>query len=156
MYSSDKPFDSVPPPPPFSEVLNVRKATSENSSNSSSLHSDSQLKLSLGANKTYVVDGVIFVSATKAKPDVKISFLGQSGSTVMLGYITDKDGGVLTSGAVSPRIVLPANTPIPIQIKGTIKTGSTAGDVEFKWAQATSNAALTTVLEGSYLRAEEI
>jgi len=155
VFSSDRPFGE-PPPPPFTEILEVRKDADQSLSGSTALQADNDLTLSLAANKTYIVDGIIFVSSTKAKPDVKISFVGQPGSTVTLGYITDQDGGVLTSDTVSPRIVLPANSPIPIQIKGTVKTGATAGNLEFKWAQMTANVAPTTILGGSYLRAEEI
>ncbi len=81
----------------------------------------------------------------------------QSGSEIALGYNTDAVNGVLiSSGTASARVTIPANTPKAIHITGTIKTGSVSGDVQLKWSQATSNAAATTVLKGSYLRAQEI
>lgn len=157
VFSADVPFDALPPPPPpFTEVLKVRKPSNETITNSTSLQNDDDLKLALASNKTYIIDGVLFVSSTKAKPDIKIGFLGQTGSTLVLGYVTDKNVGTLNSGSTSSRIVLPANMPTPIHVKGTIKTGSTAGDLQLKWAQVSSNSAAVQVLEGSYLRAAEI
>lgn len=155
-FSSDVPITTPPPPPPAEEVLSAYKDVNESVTSSGTLQSDDHLQLSLGANKTYAVEGVIFLSSTKAKPDAKISFNATPDSTMMLGYLTNKDGGVLTDSSVSSRIVLPANNPVPVFIKGSIKTGSDPSDLELLWAQATSNSAPTTVLKGSYLRAEEI
>lgn len=157
VFSSDVPFDSVPPPPPpATEDLSAYKNTNESVTNSTSLQSDDQLELSLGANKVYTVEGVIFISSTKAKPDAKISFNADPDTAVMLGYLTNKDGSVLTDGSVSPRIVLPANIPVPVFIKGTVSTGAESTSLELLWAQSTSNSAATTVLKGSYLRATEL
>jgi hypothetical protein len=63
---------------------------------------------------------------------------------------------VLDSGDQSNRINLPASTPTSIHVKGTVVTSGTSGDFKLKWAQATSNGNATTVMAGSYLRAEEI
>jgi hypothetical protein len=61
----------------------------------------------------------------------------------------------LASGEESAQIALTANQPRSIHIKGTVVT-SAAGDFQLKWAQFASNAAATTVMAGSYLRAQEI
>ena len=45
---------------------------------------------------------------------------------------------------------------IPIQIMGTVETGSAAGNLILQWAQNTSDTTGTTVKEGSYLKVEEI
>ena len=74
-----------------------------------------------------------------------------------LGYDSGTNQGVLTAGAASSRIVIPvANTPTPIHINGTVKTGSATGDVQLKWAQASAVSGGTAVQAGSYLRAEQI
>lgn len=58
---------------------------------------------------------------------------------------------------VSQRIVIPvANSTAPIHISGTVQMGSTAGDVQLKWAQATAVSGGTAVQAGSYLRADQI
>jgi hypothetical protein len=74
-----------------------------------------------------------------------------------VGYTNDTaEEALLESNATSSRIALQANTPKSIHIKGTVKMSSTAGDLILKWAQATANAAATTVLQGSYLKVEAI
>lgn len=141
----------------FVEDLGNRKSSNESVTSSTVLQNDDALKLTLSSNKTYVIDGVIFASSTSATPDIIIAFTGQTGTTIRVGYTNDVNEMVLDSGAASSRINLPANTPTSIHIKGTVVTSSTsAGDFQLKWAQATSNAAPTTVMTGSYLRAQEI
>jgi len=150
LHSTDTPF------PDFTESLKVRKSTNESLQNSTVLQNDDELKLSLATNKTYMIDGVIFASSTSAAPDIIIGFFGQSDVKVAIGYTNDVNEMVIESGATSNRITLPADTPTSIHIKGTVKTADTSGDIQLKWAQATSNGNATTVMEGSYLRAESI
>jgi hypothetical protein len=150
VFSTDNPFS------PFSVSLKVSKTVNESLASSTTLQDDDQLKLSLDANKTYMIDGVIFASSTSATPDILIAFLGQTGFEVAIGYTNDVNEAVLESSAPSSRINLPANTPTSVHIHGTVKTGAASGDLQLKWSQATSNAAATTVMKGSYLRAEAI
>jgi len=140
----------------FVETLKVRKTVNESVTNSTVLQNDNQLALSLATDKSYIIDGVIFASSTSGTPDIILGFFGQTDFEVTIGYTNDVNEAVLASGATSTRVVLPANTPTSIHIKGTVKTGATSGDFILKWAQATSNAAPTTVMKGSYLRADAI
>lgn len=149
-FSSDTPFSG------FAEVLKVKKTGTQTVTNSTTLVADSDLKLSLAANTTYILDGVIFASSTSATPDIGIAFFGQTGSDIRIGYTNDTNEMVLDSGVESSRIALPANTPTSIHLHGTVTTSSTSGDFVLKWAQMTANAAATAVLKGSYLRAEAI
>jgi hypothetical protein len=149
-FAADIPFDG------FTLSLSTRKSVNESLSGSIVLQNDDHLKLSLAANKTYVIDGVVFASSTSATPDIQISFFGQTDSTITVGYTNDINEMVLESGQTSSRINLPANTPTSIHVKGTVKTGGTSGDFQLKWSQVTSSSAFTTVMAGSYLKAEEI
>ncbi|MEK7613550.1 MAG: LamG domain-containing protein [Patescibacteria group bacterium] len=149
-YSVSAPFAE------FNELLKVRKSVNESVINSTVLQNDDNLVLSLSANKTYIIDGVIFASSTSATPDILIGFFGQTDVDIALGYTNDVNEMVLVSGEESNRINLPADVPTSIHIKGTVKTSSTSGDFQLKWAQATSNGNATTIMKGSYLRAEEI
>jgi hypothetical protein len=150
VFSASTPFSG------FTETLKVRKSANESVTRSTVLQEDNNLKLSLEANKTYIIDGVIMASSTSATPDLKIAFFAPSGAIVTIGYTNDQNEAILSSGATSTRIELPANTPTSVHIHGTVKTSGSNGDFQLKWAQFASNAAPTTVMEGSYLRAEEI
>lgn len=142
--------------PAFTADLSNRKMNDESVTSSTVLQDDDELKLALAANKTYIIDGVIFASSTSATPDIIIAFMGQTGSNIRIGYTNDVNEMVLDSGDQSSRINLPGNTPTSIHIKGTVVTSGTSGDFKLKWAQATSNANPTAVMAGSYIRAEEI
>lgn len=137
-----------------------RKAANESVTKSIALQDDNDLNFQLAAGKTYTVDGVLFVSAGKNVPDLRIAFSAPNGSNMAIGYLTDavlqNGGGVLTqSNAASRRIQVPANTSIPIIVKGTIVAGA-SGDLQLKWAQFTSNANPVTITKGSYIAIQEI
>jgi len=149
-------FSATTPFVGATESLKVRKSENESLSSSTVLQNDDDLKLTLLENETYIIDGVIFASSTSATPDLKIAFFVPTGARLTIGYTNDLNEAILTSGATSSSITLPANTPTSVHIKGTVKTSGTSGDFQLKWAQNASNAASTTVMEGSYLRAEAI
>lgn len=139
---------------PFVEILRVRKSVTESLATSTTLQNDDALKLQLKGSKTYIIDGVILASAGNGTPDIKLSLSGAGISTSTLGYVSATEEGVIWGGATSPKIDL-TSTQIGLHISGTVVT-SADGDFQLKWAQNTSNANITSVLAGSYLRAEEI
>jgi hypothetical protein len=135
----------------------VRKSVNESLTSSTALQSDDELRVGVSASTSYLIDGVVFASSTSATPDLVISFSAPNSAIIAVGYTNDTaEEALLESNATSSRIALQANTPKSIHIKGTVKMSSTAGDLILKWAQATANAAATTVLQGSYLKVEAI
>jgi hypothetical protein len=148
-FSASTPFVDT------AEALAVRKSANESVTSSTALQNDDQLKLTLLANKTYIVEGIIVVSSTNVNPDIKIAFTSPTGSAMTIGYTNDQNEAVLTSGAASSVIQVPNGTT-SIFIRGTVKTLSTGGDLQLRWAQNASNANATTVLQGSFLKGESI
>jgi len=143
------------------EVLRVRKTVDESTANDTTLSSDIELSLTLNANTSYLIDGVIFASSTSATPDIKIGFDAVNGSVIDTGYLagsggTFRQGEWLSGEATSSAISISATEPTVIQIHGSVRTGSSLGNFVLQWAQNTSNANGTTVMKGSYLRAQEI
>jgi Concanavalin A-like lectin/glucanases superfamily len=146
---------------PFTDIaqggLSALKASNETVSNSTALQNDNHLRVALGTSTTYIIDAVIFASSTSAAPDLKIAFDAPSGTTMALGYTGGPIAGMLTSaGAASDDISLLANTATWVHVAGNVTTSGTAGDLTLKWAQNASDAAGTTALRGSYIRAEAI
>jgi hypothetical protein len=154
------------PPPPFNEAYEVRKTTNESVMSSTILQADDALVLGLAPNKSYIIEGVVFASSTNQNPDIKIAWgfdQGVSGITADLGYVA---GGASTflgaeliqaSSTPSQRIQVPANaTPVIIKISGTVVVGSASSTLSFLWSQFAANASPTTVLKGSYLKADAI
>lgn len=139
------------------ENLKVRKSFNESVQNSTTLQNDDSLALVLASNKTYILDGVIFVSSTSATPDIKIGFSAPSGSILTISYTNDQSRGFLSAGDTSPSIPIPgSSTIIPVHFSGTIAVSGTPGDVILRWSQNSSNNNPTTIHIGSYIRAEEI
>jgi hypothetical protein len=129
---------------------------------STALTADSQLQLGLPPNKQYAIEGVVFASSSSATPDIKIGWNFPAGVTVDLGYLAGDDtnyrGAELlrTANSASQTIPLAANTPAIVKISGTVVVGSSTSTLSFLFSQATSDANPTTVLRGSYLKAEEV
>jgi hypothetical protein len=138
----------------------AQKPSNESVARNTTLHGDKDLALNLAANKAYIFDAVVFASSTSATPDIKISFSLPSGATMDYGYIAAssafRNAEFLQNSAVSSSIPIAANDTDVIQIHGVINMGANSGNVQLQWAQSTSNAAPTTVIKGSYLRADSI
>lgn len=155
-FSNNVPFPITPPGPPFQ----IRKSANESVNALVTLQNDDHLAVRVEAGKTYIVEGAIFAVSPSATPDIRIAFEVPSGSDMSIGHISAAgsavDGGLLeTSEASSIRIQLPANTPVPIMIQGTVVAGA-SGVLQLKWAQWASNQNVVTVKKGSYLSVQEI
>lgn len=151
VFSSNLPFSG------FTESLVIRKNSNESVANSIVLQSDNHLNLNLATNSTYILEGVIFATSTSAVPDLLFALHAQTGSILTVGYTTnDVNGVLLTSGVVSTSIPVSDSAPVAVHLKGTVKTSSTSGQLQLKWAQNSSNSTPVTLLEGSYLKAEAL
>lgn len=148
-FSSDTPFDAVPP---VSEILSAYK-TADESATSTTLQADDHLMLALKPDTVYAIEGALFVSATHARPDMVFSISAPLGADAVLGYLAEDAGGVLRGP--SERIQVPAHETVPIFIKGTVMTDA-AGAVQLSWAQAQQHASSVTLRKESYLRAFEL
>jgi hypothetical protein len=136
--------------------LSVRKGTAETITSSTTLHNDADLKLTLDANKTYIVDGEIVVTSTQSLADFQFGIGGSGPSALIIGYSASDGlhpGGVLlNTSAVSIPVQVIGNL-VSIHLSGTVVTSS-VGDLLFKWAQSSSNSNTITVAAGSFLRAQ--
>lgn len=142
-------------------IIKVRKAATESVVNSASLQDDDHLVVFLQANKTYIITGVFFASSTSATPDIKVAFDIPAGATMDIGVSAASDSFrhaqfLESDNMASSEIPITANTPLVISVDGTIKAGATEGYVILRWAQSSSNSNSVSVLEGSYLKVEEM
>jgi uncharacterized repeat protein (TIGR01451 family) len=138
----------------------IRKSADETVASSTTLQSDDHLVLTLGAGKSYILEGALFATSTNANPDIKIAFTGSTISVMDIGYTSSSTtqfgrAGLLETGAASPAIPIQANEISLIQIDGTIVMNST-GSITLRWAQNTTNANATRIKQGSFLSVQEI
>jgi hypothetical protein len=136
-------------------VKSVRKSSDQTVTSSTTLVNDSQLKFAVAANETYIFQAWLYTYAADGTPDIKVTFTGPSGSTVLWSssqvIFNAAAATTLTSvnpGGTSADLFVDANNRA-IQLYGTILNGATAGDVQLQWAQNTSSANGTSVKAGS-------
>jgi len=136
-------------------VKSVRKSADQTVTSSTTLVNDNQLKFAVEANETYIFQAWLYTYAADGTPDIKVTFTGPSGSTVLWSssQVIFNAGGATTLTVVSPGataadLFVDANLRA-IQLYGTISNGATAGDLQFQFAQNTSSANGTSVKAGS-------
>jgi len=138
-------------------VKTVRKSSDQTVTSSTTLVNDSQLKFAVAASETYIFQAWLYTYAADGTPDIKVTFTGPAGSTVLWSssQVIFNAGGATTLTVVSPGattadLFVDANLRA-IQLYGTILNGGTAGDLQFQFAQNTSSANGTSVKAGSSL-----
>jgi len=146
----------------FRDLLAI-KAANETVNGSATLQNDDALVLTVVASAKYILDAyVIYDSGTT--PDFKCAWVGPSGATLQWSV----GGLAAASSAVSGSVVLAvaaigdagvqavggagAGTPVAAIIRGLLTVSTTAGTLQFRWAQNTSDASDTIVVAGSYMR----
>lgn len=141
--------------------LFVVKAADETVNNSATFQSDNELVLAVVANATYLLDmHVLYQSGTT--PDLSIAFSVPAGTTmawsphgldqlvsgnagnVFLTKLSEAQGAGLGGAGTT--------TPVAARICGLVQVSSTAGNLQFRWAQLTINASNTTVFAGSWMK----
>lgn len=146
----------------FVPVVTVKNAdTSRN--NTTSPTNDPDLKLPLKAGCTYAISGVIFYSGPSAgSSDIKFTFNPPPGNNgqYFVGHqnLSSQFAGAFQNSWLD---VVTANTNgvttiMCLAIQGINTIGSSDGNLQFQWAQNTSNATNTIVKAQSYLVAQRI
>ena len=145
----------------------VWKTADETVNNSDVLQDDDDLVLTVGANATFLVDGMLINSAAPGA-DLKIAFTGPAGATlawvprglaasaastsgeVTLAASTIGDGGALVTGTAG------AGTKVTTLVTGLLIVGATAGSLQLRWAQNVADASDCVVHVGSYLQVRQV
>ena len=99
----------------------------------------------------------LYVFAADGVPDIKLTCSGPSGSTVLW---SSSQVILLTDGTITATTVQTSGQTMSLlvdsnlralQLYGTILNGSTAGNLQFQFAQNTSSATSITFKAGSYI-----
>ena len=138
-------------------VAAVRKSADQSVTSSTTIANDTHLKFAIGANETYTFNLWLYTSAANSTPGIKWNVAGPSGSTVFFSPpntypMADGATVIATIGSATDTFqgFVDGNLR-PMLIQGSILNGSTAGDVQLKWAQNTSSGTSTTVKAGSFI-----
>ncbi len=143
--------------------LAAYKSTDQSVTSSTVLVNDSALFLSVLASATYkfILD-LDYEGATQGTGDIKTAWSLPAGATMRYNRISLDQTGASTVGFMNNE----GNTPIMgtngagalrgACMSGTITTSTTAGTVQFRWAQNTSNGTATIVHATSRMKLRRI
>lgn len=141
--------------------LFVRKTSDETVNNSAVLQNDDALLLAMSASSTYLLDLRLIVNSGTT-PDFKFTFTVPASTTgsiqIFEGSTPSTAAAVLqgpfsltatsaTSGIAGDQIIL---------VQGVVVVSSTAGNLQFQWAQNTANASDTKVKANSYMMLQKV
>lgn len=137
------------------------KAVTEPLSASTTMQNDDELFASVAANATYSVMLHLFHDADTTG-DINIGWSGPTGATMNWGsvvaHVNETSSGTVTAVSMQTRIISEvqsigggASTGTYSVVHGTLITSSTAGTLNFQWAQRVSSATATNVRAGSTL-----
>jgi hypothetical protein len=135
----------------------LRKTADESVSSSTTLQNDDVLKIALAASDAVEFSGMLFVSSTSANPDIKVTFTVPSGATVrwfaewFQSGSAYQNSGLVTASGTTATFMVAANTLGTVKFDGIVVNGSTAGDLQFQWAQNTSSSTAVKVEQRSFL-----
>lgn len=135
----------------------VAKPLDETVNNSAALQDDDDLVLPVEASANYLVE-IEIVYSSGTTPDLKTTLTVPSGTTGTLNVIA---AGASVAGAgpvtLTGTVVFDGNAASAWgRLFGEVNVGSTAGSIQFRWAQNTANASNTIVRAGSFMRLTRI
>lgn len=142
--------DSVPCP--GEEPMVIVKSADESKTNNTAMAFDSQLKVAIGANETWVFRGAIRIIADSGVPDIKYGFFGPAGSN---GFWIDENRN-FTKFDLGVTVIDSASTlETDLAVDVICVNGATPGDFGFQWAQNTSSGDATKIRATSFLVASK-
>lgn len=133
----------------------VVKNADETVTSSTTLQDDDQLTFTPNISKTYNVSIFVFMDSG-VTPDIKFALSIPTGATAIeLAEVWAPNDSRVTTNWTSSRMLVGAAGVRYFHLTGRVIMSTTAGSVTFQWAQNTSDASDTKVLEGSLLLAWE-
>jgi len=133
-------------------IKSAQKSADQTINNNNTLFDDADLKISLEANSTYLIDFfMLFNSAAAA--DIKFCIKAITGATGYWGVSYDVSPTAKSIGDVQSLGTDGSNQFT--WFHGIIKT-TTAGTFQVQWAQNTSDAGDTTLKAYSYISANKV
>jgi hypothetical protein len=121
------------------------------------VQNDNSLALSLGANEAWEFEAFVIVTAATNTPDFKCDFTVPTGATIywQAGFVDGSsrtESSVITASATSVNFQVTGGITDVMHVRGIVATGSTAGTLQFRFAQNTSNNTATVVKANSFIR----
>lgn len=142
--------------------LQVRKTADEGPVASNiTPQDDDELVLPVAASTNYTLEMWVGYSCSSNTPDIRCDFTIPAGASLVRSVYGLAAGSTATSGSVEYSRNPTAGTDdgrgavngsLTLYIVGLLRVSTTAGSLQFRWAQANSDAAGITVLADSWMR----
>ncbi len=135
-------------------VENVRKTTDQTVIGNT-FTDDNELVLPLRKNRSYIIDGGLFVSGVAS--GCQIALDTPQGSVIKIGFVDVNQGGyqIVTSDSQPQIINCPENASSYTHLSGTIEMGAIDGNLQLQLAPLEVGEE-QTIEEGSFIRADEL
>jgi len=136
----------------------VRKTTDEGVASSITVQDDDALALSIGANEVWEFEAYVIVTAATSTPDFKFDFTTPSGATInwtaafVDGTSAAVQSGLVEASATSRSFDVTGAAIDIMLVKGIVVNSTTAGTLQFRFAQNTSDANAITVKANSFIK----
>lgn len=130
----------------ISKLIVIPKTADETVTNSDAFQDDDTFVFALGASEAYYFRLSVVIDSELAT-DFKFEFTSPAGSTINYQngttYINASGGDVTVTCSTDKRWIT--------QIFGSVINGATAGNLQFRWAQAAADVTNTIVCAGSIM-----
>lgn len=138
--------------------LAVVKTSAQGVTSSATLVNDTDLVLALAANATYILNCFLTIDGASGG-DFKWTWSAPSGTAGLYQSVHNEGGATgLNNSALNYNLTTTgfaacagAGNYQNLNMYGTVTAGSTAGNLQLRWAQQTSNATATHVAAYSHL-----
>ena|SRR3990167_483290 len=133
----------------------VIKSADESVTSSTTLQNDDHLVLAVDVNSRYIlILDILWVGATAG--DLKYAFTVPASATIF-GFDSEQAGGVAVDLTGAIAVESGHGTAVQaLRIVAVADIAGTSGNVQFQFAQNTSDATATTVKQGSRLMAHKV
>jgi hypothetical protein len=144
----------------FTQQQVARKTATESVTSSTSVQDDDHLSMTLSANTTYWLDGILITDGAVGG-DFRLQFVVPSGTIRWLANgpvagatntVTDVDRNWKVGSTTTVMGTIAAGTSSIVHVAGIIRTGASGGTFKLQWAQGTSSATATRLFVNSFLR----
>ncbi len=137
----------------------VRKTAAESVTSSIALQNDDHLSFAIGVNEVWTFS-ILAPYTCSAAGQIRVAITIPAGATMdlsanALGNVTPAHGNTQTGGTAI-QLDTTTGTSASLLASGTVVNSTTAGTVQFQWAQNASSGTSTTLLINGYLVANRI
>ncbi len=142
----------------------ITKTTTESRTSTTTLTADTDLRVTMGPNKKYLIRGRLWGGVAGTGPGLKYGFTGPASPTLVRASAAHTSATATppanyaqsayeTTGKVFPSSAAGLHV---IDIELYIENGANSGDFTITWAQNTSSATASNMGRGSYLEYVEL